>query len=89
MCRRGLQDGCLLAQQDLSGNAISDISPIQSMDYLLTLNLKGNRLRDIPSVLETRKYLQIVNLAENRIAATDSVRRLPQVTNLNLNGMEK
>ncbi|KAJ3197406.1 Leucine-rich repeat-containing protein 23 [Irineochytrium annulatum] len=75
----------LTAPQDLSDNAIKDLEPLASLEYLLAIDFHSNRIKSIPASLDRRKYLQQANFAKNLIS-TIAVATWPMLAWLNLNG---
>ncbi|KAI8930289.1 hypothetical protein BC831DRAFT_440006 [Entophlyctis helioformis] len=52
---------------DCSDNALLTIEALASLEFLLSVNVQGNQLRDIPPVLDKKKYLQHINVAKNQL----------------------
>ncbi|KAJ3027500.1 UNVERIFIED_CONTAM: Leucine-rich repeat-containing protein 23 [Siphonaria sp. JEL0065] len=69
---------------DLAENAISDISALASLEYLLSVDFHSNKIKRIPASLDKRKYLQQANFAKNQIESIDVV-DWPMMAWMNLN----
>ncbi|ORY53130.1 L domain-like protein [Rhizoclosmatium globosum] len=69
---------------DLAENAISDISALSSLEYLLSIDFHANKIKKIPASMDKRKYLQQANFAKNMIESID-VTDWPMIAWLNLN----
>ena len=73
---------------DLSGRDISDVSGIDQMDRLETVNLSGNRIRNI-YILQyspSRDTIRILNLADNGLSDVTALSTLTAVESLDLRG---
>ena len=68
---------------DLSSNALTDISPLENLTGLTTLNLSGNRITSI-SPLTTLTGLTTLNLNGNPIADFTPIAGLTALTTLDL-----
>ena len=64
-----------LATLDLSGNSISNISPLRGLTKLTTLDLSGNSISNI-SALERLTKLTRLHLSDNPISDYEPLRRL-------------
>jgi Leucine-rich repeat (LRR) protein len=69
----------------LSENHLVNVNELDSLEYLLSLNLQNNLITTLPAGLDKKKYLQHVNLAKNRLK--DLSMSWPILTFLNLNGL--
>lgn len=69
--------------QDISGNHLEDISPLNALPSLLTLKADNNRLTT--AKLEPLPYLQVASFANNRIESTEGIAH-PLLEVLNLGG---
>lgn len=58
---------------DLSDNSLNEIDSLSSLEYLLSIDLHGNKLKSIPAALDKRKYLQQANFAKNDIMKIEVV----------------
>ena len=67
---------------DLSKNKLKTITALNSLQHLLTLKCEHNKLET--AQLEELPYIQMINLANNRIKATDGLNH-PLVEHINLN----
>lgn len=77
---------------DLSGNAITDISLVSQLPFLLTLNCSKNQITTLqqlnPSADERiLSYLQFLNLSGNKIAKLENL-KLPALRRLDLSENE-
>ena len=70
---------------DIAGNKISDLSPLDYMPHLLTLNADNNAL-EIASLAE-HAYLQNISLVNNRLISTEGLNH-PSLEVLNLSNNE-
>ena len=73
-----------LTYLDLSGNRISDISPLAGLSHLKTLHLLENKITDIRP-LAGLVNLQILDLQRNRIVDITPLKGLTQLEKLYLN----
>ncbi|KAI9342893.1 hypothetical protein BDR26DRAFT_858945 [Obelidium mucronatum] len=69
---------------DLAENAITDISALASLEYLLSIDFHSNKIKRIPASMDKRKYLQQANFAKNQIESID-VTDWPMMAWMNLN----
>ena len=76
-----------LRQANLSGNHFTEVNILDSLPYLLKLELGSNRLTslDVFNNPHTFQYLQSLDLAENQIQALTPI-QLPRLVHLNLKG---
>lgn len=62
---------CCNHVQDISGNALEDISCLADLPHLLSIKADHNRLST--AQLQELQYLQIASFAHNRIVSTEGV----------------
>ncbi|CAK8681461.1 unnamed protein product [Clavelina lepadiformis] len=67
---------------DISGNLLKDISSLNHLTHLLTLNTSKNNLTS--AKLDALPYLQIADFSGNKITSTEGIEH-PQLEKLNLN----
>jgi Leucine-rich repeat (LRR) protein len=72
---------------NLSGNQISNISPLQSLTNLSDLNLSGNRISDVASLRSLTKLTRLT-LSNNTISNLASMESLTGLTYLDLRNNE-
>ncbi|XP_058264962.1 leucine-rich repeat-containing protein 61 isoform X1 [Hemibagrus wyckioides] len=83
----GIYDlGCIgecinLERLDLSGNNITNLTPLASLRLLLVLNLSANRISNIEPI-SSCESLQSLNLAGNIISSIDSLQALKPLRKL-------
>ncbi|KAJ3112224.1 Leucine-rich repeat-containing protein 23 [Nowakowskiella sp. JEL0407] len=70
---------------DLSDNAISDITVLSTLTYLLSLDLHKNTIKSVPTALSECKYLQQLNLSKNEIGKVEEFPKLGILAWFNLN----
>ncbi|KAJ1340426.1 hypothetical protein BSLG_004829 [Batrachochytrium salamandrivorans] len=72
---------------DCSDNQLVDISTLAKLEFLLSVNVSNNKLRNIPEVLDKKRYLQHVNLSKNHLQEF-CITSWPIASWINLNGAE-
>jgi len=72
-----------LERLDLSGNIITDITPLGMLKNLNVLNLRDNRISDIDAI-KNLKNLRELNLRDNRVADLTPLAGLNDLTYLNI-----
>lgn len=88
VCFRELTDISVLGSYihlrfiDLSNNNLRDVTALNSLTHILTLNLDGNKLTS--ASLNELPYLQTANFARNKIQTTEGISH-PLLEQLNLN----
>jgi internalin A len=79
----GLEWATSLVELDLSGNGITDLTPLQNLPQLVRLNLENNNLTDI-SALTRLTNLSSLILSGNPIQDYSPLANLTQLTRLSL-----
>ncbi|XP_061102387.1 leucine-rich repeat-containing protein 61-like [Conger conger] len=83
----GIYDlGCVgecmnLERLDLSGNNITNLTPLSSLRVLLTLNLSANRINSLEAI-NTCYSLQSLNVAGNLISSIENLHCLQSLRNM-------
>ncbi|XP_067871393.1 leucine-rich repeat-containing protein 61 isoform X2 [Heterodontus francisci] len=79
ICNLGCIGDCVnLERLDLSGNDISNLTPLASLKLLAVLNLSANRISNLDP-LHSCENLQSLNLAGNLISSVDALRSLSEL----------
>ncbi|XP_078056268.1 leucine-rich repeat-containing protein 61 [Mustelus asterias] len=82
ICNLGCIGDCVnLERLDLSGNDISNLTPLASLKLLTALNLSANRISNLDA-LHSCENLQNLNLSGNLISSVDALRSLSELKNL-------
>ncbi|XP_078388390.1 leucine-rich repeat-containing protein 61 isoform X2 [Cetorhinus maximus] len=82
ICNLGCIGDCVnLERLDLSGNDISNLTPLSSLKLLTVLNLSANRISNLDP-LNSCENLQNLNLSGNLISSVDALRSLSELKNL-------
>ncbi|XP_067829427.1 leucine-rich repeat-containing protein 61 isoform X1 [Heptranchias perlo] len=82
ICNLGCIGDCVnLERLDLSGNDISNLTPLASLKLLIVLNLSANRISNLDP-LRSCENLQSLNLAGNLISSVDALCSLTELKNL-------
>ena len=71
-------------EQELSTNSITDASPLDSLSYLVSLNLEANALETLN--LERKNHLQVLNVANNKLTTAEGLTIHPSLTQLIISG---
>lgn len=80
----GLEYATSLTSLNLSGNQISDISPLAKLSSLTDLNLGDNQISDISPIAKLNSLTDL-NLSDNQISDISPIANLKSLTYLNLN----
>lgn len=82
---QGIEHCKALASLEFPGNAITDITPLQSLAHLQLVDLAGNSLTDIKP-LQKLTRLQYLNLNNNQLTDITPLADLPALRSLYLTG---
>lgn len=79
----GLEKCFALAELDLEGNAIADVSPIAGLKNLQSVNLAGNKIKDVAPLKDLTR-LQYLHLAGNEVADINALAAMENMRSLYL-----
>ena len=82
---QGLEKCYSLAELDLRGNEISDLTPLAGLKYLQSLSLTSNKISDVTPLKDLTR-MQYLELSNNQVEDISSLSQLTAMRSLYLSG---